>query len=269
MVPRQYDFSREEAGAAAGVSGILMMAESPKSTGGGQCAHLTGAVEAALWRRKWKYRLISAGIRVVVYALIMWGLFRTDKAVAFFVHDQLRPPERPALEFIAVFGRAYASRSGLLALAVFVLLADWRRGWRAVAAGAVLLLITAGVTEVGKETVDRVRPEKMIFEQKGGSHVDSREQGQRSFPSGHATAAFSLYATACRYYPGVSPLFLFLAVVCGVSRVLMGKHYPSDVFAGALIGYYLSKWLVRSPILQWVRLAPRPAQKQSGGGDSC
>ena len=244
-----------------------MTAESPTSTSGGQCAGLGASVEGALWRRKWKYRLISTGIRVVVYALIMWVLFRTDKAVAWFLHDDVRPMQQPILMFVAVFGRAYASRLGFFAIAACVLLADWRRGWRAVVAGAVLVVIAGGVTELGKATVDRVRPGKMMFEQKGGLHVDSREEGQRSFPSGHATAAFSLYATTCRYYPGVSPLFLFLAVVCGVSRVLMGKHYPSDVFAGALIGYYVSKWLVRSPILQWVRLAPRPAQKQSGGGD--
>ena len=244
-----------------------MTAESPTSTSREQDADLGASVEGALWRRKWKYRLISAGIRVVVYALIMWVLFRTDKAVAWFLHDDVRPMEQPILMFVAVFGRAYASRLGFFAIAVCVLLADWRRGWRAVVAGAVLVVISGGVTELGKATVDRVRPEKMMFEQKGGLDVDPRAEGGHSFPSGHATAAFSLYATTCRYYPGVSPLFLFLAVVCGASRVLMGKHYPSDVFAGALIGYYVSKWLLRSRILRWVRLVPERQQKGPSGSD--
>jgi undecaprenyl-diphosphatase len=56
-----------------------------------------------------------------------------------------------------------------------------------------------------------------------------------SFPSGHATAALAvafIYAVA---FPAAAPLLLALAAAIGVSRVVLGVHYPGDVLAGQLI----------------------------------
>jgi membrane-associated phospholipid phosphatase len=70
--------------------------------------------------------------------------------------------------------------------------------------------------------------------------------GKTSFPSGHAATAFALITPWTIYYPG--PLtYTMLAIPVGTSiaRVAKGKHWLSDVGAGAAIGlsigYYLSK----------------------------
>ncbi len=67
-----------------------------------------------------------------------------------------------------------------------------------------------------------------------------------SFPSGHSMAAAAVYLTlatfvastvkARRFKVGIMTLAVFLTVSVGVSRCLLGVHYPSDVFGGWLAG---------------------------------
>lgn len=62
-----------------------------------------------------------------------------------------------------------------------------------------------------------------------------------SFPSGHTLHAvvFSLVATG--YYPQLAIIVVPFAVIVGLSRVVLGLHYPSDVIAGALIGATIAR----------------------------
>ncbi|MFA5998309.1 MAG: phosphatase PAP2 family protein [Candidatus Paceibacterota bacterium] len=57
-----------------------------------------------------------------------------------------------------------------------------------------------------------------------------------SFPSGHATFFFAM-ATAIYLYNKKWGIGFFIAALgMGVSRVIAGIHYPSDIIGGALIG---------------------------------
>lgn len=57
-----------------------------------------------------------------------------------------------------------------------------------------------------------------------------------SFPSGHATTAFATALILSFWYPKNTVLFLGLAVLVGLSRVVLGAHFPSDVMLGAVLG---------------------------------
>lgn len=76
------------------------------------------------------------------------------------------------------------------------------------------------------------------------------EQGGYSFPSGHAMGSMILYGSlamvivllADRLSVGIaySVLTFFVIFFIGLSRVYLGVHYPSDVFAGFALG---AAWL--------------------------
>jgi len=68
-----------------------------------------------------------------------------------------------------------------------------------------------------------------------------------SFPSGHTLHAVSFSLVALAYYPLLAWLLVPFGLSVAVSRVVLGMHYPSDVFAASLIGAALaslSLWLV-------------------------
>ncbi len=61
-----------------------------------------------------------------------------------------------------------------------------------------------------------------------------------SFPSGHSTAAGAFFGAFAMLIPRFRYVFMALALVIGISRVIVGAHYPSDVAAGLLLGIWTS-----------------------------
>jgi undecaprenyl-diphosphatase len=55
-------------------------------------------------------------------------------------------------------------------------------------------------------------------------------------PSGHATTAFAVLVAFGTLWPRSRTLWLIYAFLIAISRVVVTAHYPSDVFAGALVG---------------------------------
>ena len=78
--------------------------------------------------------------------------------------------------------------------------------------------------------------------------------GSPSFPSGHTADAFSIATSLSIAYPKwyiIIPAYGWAGVVA-YSRMDLGVHYPSDVFAGAIIGagsaylcYKGQQWLAK------------------------
>lgn len=135
---------------------------------------------------------------------------------------------------------------GILGIGLIKKDKDLQRQGLAAGAG---LVVSLGTSYILKKVVDRPRP----FQEYPFIHPAIVETDP-SFPSGHATAAFSaatsLSLTARKWYV-VVPAYLWAGTVA-YSRLHLGVHYPSDVLAGALIGagsawasYKVNLWLLK------------------------
>lgn len=105
-------------------------------------------------------------------------------------------------------------------------------------------VISQGITYLLKWSVDRARPYQTYPDK-----VYAISYGNDpSFPSGHTSLSFA-YATTMAlqsknqlYF--MIPIFTWSSAV-GYSRMRLGKHYPSDVLIGMLIGIgsgFLAHW---------------------------
>lgn len=71
--------------------------------------------------------------------------------------------------------------------------------------------------------------------------------GRGSFPSGHTITAFAvatIFAERYKRHRWVPWVAYPLAGLIGFSRVSLQSHFPSDVFAGAVLGYSISRYVV-------------------------
>ena len=84
-----------------------------------------------------------------------------------------------------------------------------------------------------KSLFRRVRPEHEIAD--GPLPYGMRRPITSSFPSGHATAAFTAASILARTGRGDIVWYLLAGVVAG-SRVYVKMHHASDVVVGAAIG---------------------------------
>jgi membrane-associated phospholipid phosphatase len=100
-----------------------------------------------------------------------------------------------------------------------------------------LAFVAAGLIEFGlKYVVGRPRPA-------GAGALLGPELD--SFPSGHATSVFAVATALGASYPALRwPLFA-LASAIALGRVYLGRHYLSDVIAGALIGLAIASLVIR------------------------
>ena len=73
-------------------------------------------------------------------------------------------------------------------------------------------------------------------------------QGGTSFPSEHSTAAWSIAGVIAHEYPGplTSMLAYGLATTISVARVTAKEHFPSDVFVGAVLGWWIARHTYRA-----------------------
>jgi membrane-associated phospholipid phosphatase len=61
-----------------------------------------------------------------------------------------------------------------------------------------------------------------------------------SFPSGHTLTAFSAAFLCLFLFPGIKKpgqlVLVLLALTCGLSRIVLAQHWPSDVLGGMVLG---------------------------------
>lgn len=206
--------------------------------------------------------MVAAG-----FAAAGGALFAMDRGIRDFWQDNIRSDtsENISKIFDPFGGSKYAFGALIGTYAVSEVLdqTDIYPARRAKAASLLALesvLISSAITGGLKYLTGRERP----------NHAESQFQFDgpgngfnRSFPSGHATAAFALASSVSEIYgddyPWVPWILYPFATGTALSRIDRNKHWASDVFAGAAIGYFVGKVVTRiNPFLEEKKLAIHP-----------
>lgn len=96
-----------------------------------------------------------------------------------------------------------------------------------------LLGVSHAVVQVVKRLVGRPRPTHVQAHNNGVALIDIPDRF--SFPSGHACAAMAVALGFAAAFPALALPLLAIAWLVGMSRVVLGVHYPGDVLVGQAI----------------------------------
>ncbi|NLC58485.1 MAG: phosphatase PAP2 family protein [Armatimonadetes bacterium] len=128
---------------------------------------------------------------------------------------------------------------------------------------AAAMASSALVTEGLKGLIARERPVQHLGEAKVRV-VGPRAADNRSFPSGHTSNAFAWATVLAGLYPDQELLCYGVATAIAFGRVRLGAHYPSDVLAGAAIGYLAGRLVLDHRDLLLRREEPAPGLNTLG-----
>ncbi len=198
---------------------------------------------------------------LIAAAIYLTFFFYLDRTVDLWVYRNLADTWMyRAGEVISTIAAGSYIRLALALALILVVISDprlqrrWTRNLLFIClAGAAALVIGEGL----KYLLGRHRP-VMLFEQNRYGLTFFAESGsQHSSPSGHTLRAFSILTALSLLFRRGRILFIALAVLIGISRVIVTAHYPSDVLFGAFIGIFSALWTYRYFF---------PAEKRRGDG---
>jgi len=234
-------------------------------------------------RLEWSYPLFRPAEYIVTAAMPM--VFRTidhnfpeadrprwtgdnafDDAVQSWLGDRTEE-ERLTLDRISTLTWRFAQVFPFVDSAAVALIDDFNLhvGWQMTMINVAALSFQALIKLVLHRTVARNRPNTAQCIRDGSEPEDCRIDNTNSFPSGHASSAFTGAGLVCAHHTNL-PLYggntadttacvtmLTLATATGVMRIAGDKHYTLDVLASVVLGLgsgWLLPWLLhyRFPI---------------------
>jgi membrane-associated phospholipid phosphatase len=196
-----------------------------------------------LWLRPFRPQLADAPWAGAILAAT-GTLMATDRCVGQGLSDT---PPGSGYRFSRNIGRLGTPLTGV-GVAGLIYLVGRRRGdehaqttgllgWRALADSVLIVEILKSVTQRPRPTFS------------GGSVRNHNADGQffaggRAFPSGHAAGAWAIATVISHRHaqrPWIPPIAYGLAGLVSVSRITQRRHFPADVFVGAVLGHLIGR----------------------------
>lgn len=140
---------------------------------------------------------------------------------------------------------------GVVLYALLVRAARWRRPWIIVGTAIAQGLFIGKL----KDVFCRMRPDDLMVS--FGFYGPKWHSAYNSFPGGHAAGSFALAALFAHWHPRWGWAFYSAATIITLSRIYLDRHFFSDCFIGASLGY----WIARTFLYY---LEPREVLKPEG-----
>lgn len=183
---------------------------------------------------KCKGLVVSEGVLEGFFTIVQ----QCDQKLFYLVNQGLSNPVFDTLMVVIT-----TTRNWYPVWAVLIIWLVWKGGrggrWCAATLCVAVALLDPLSHHFVKETIHRLRPYMVLPDviQRVGS-------GGGSFPSNHAMNNAAMATVLWSYYPRQRWWFVLVAALVGFSRVYCGVHWPSDVLAGAMIGFVVAFGLV-------------------------
>lgn len=191
-------------------------------------------------------RRIEALIALVVILAIFVTAWAGDEAIALAMRGAPPTVYKVFLQ-VTKIGESGWIFATALAVMIAALLARHRgfgprtdAGLGALAGRAFFVIgvnaVSGVLSLIVKTLFGRARPR--LYDVVGPFHFDmfSIKSSVLSFPSGHSVTAFATATALAFMAPRASRILIGVALLVGVSRVVTGAHYPSDVIGGMALG---------------------------------
>ncbi len=201
--------------------------------------------------------IVAVGCSCAALATSFLGVAQFDLPITKYVRsvtihlpwDQLTVPW---MAFTSDMGDWIGQGWRLATVSILLLVGAWAFEKPTVKIIAIQSLIAHGIAALLanglKHLIGRPRPK---FVHSGDWQITfSWASGLDSFPSGHSTASFAVATVLAIRFPFIGPLCIAVALFVGLSRILRGSHFPTDVLGGAVIGI-LSGFVATAPLKQW------------------
>lgn len=190
-------------------------------------------------RNRNRRRRRAIGLFVVALALLI--------ALDPFIARAVWIPDREGLDSKDFYATARTLGAlwiwGAITLVIYLHDRVWDR------AGSLFLatLIAGLVAEGVKRVIPRGRPFDGESIVQGWHHWRMPLSGfvndsNLGMPSSHAAVAFAGCLVLAAFMPRARYLLWALAILCGVSRMVTGAHYASDILVGGAIGWWWARF---------------------------
>jgi len=187
----------------------------------------------------------SDWIKASLITGITAGLYTQDQKIQDWVQENRSSVSDRVSEFAKPFGDGRYTLPGLGALYLYGHLFEDEKAQRTALLSLKSFVISGLFVQALKFTGHRHRPSSgdpyNTWDGPGFS------TSNLSFPSGHSSSAFAIATVIASEYGDkafVSPLAYGIATLTALSRVNDNSHWASDVFFGAVIGYFTAKAII-------------------------
>ena len=180
-----------------------------------------------------RFALVPAALGLLWLAMMMTGTGPLDRTVL----DAIYAADHPALRSVAMFATMFGEWPFVVAVTLVAGLALLLWGHRRQSMLFLgIVLIGRVLVELQKVGIGRLRPEER-------AHLVPVKS--LSFPSGHSANSMIAYLTIAllafddpKHRRWAVAAAVSLSVLIGLSRPMLGVHWPSDVVAGWAFGLF-------------------------------
>lgn len=175
-----------------------------------------------------------------------------DQSLFHLINEQWT---HPALDlFMAAISNVNIWKPFIVVLVLYPLIFGGFKGRTLVLCAGCALFVNSSLTNELKKFVDRRRPKQAervrmvelakrrpefltLFQAPKIRYSDERDRQSSgpSFPSGHVTNNVTVAIVLALFYRRWGTLYFLVAAAIGYSRIYLGAHWPSDVFATAFL----------------------------------